>query len=89
MISDMAEHVCREKDSQQPLWNELKIINKERHWRVRHLKVSDHMLGYEYLLTRRFVQINTRQGPIIKKESQMRESLHAQQQHSTMTSGQR
>ena len=33
------------------LWEEVKIIDKEEHWRIRHLKEAAHMLGYSGLLS--------------------------------------
>ena len=29
-----------------PLWDEVKIVDRDDHWRIRHLRESVYMLGY-------------------------------------------
>lgn len=36
----MTDCVWWESGSHQPLWNGMKILNKEEHWRVRRLRIS-------------------------------------------------
>lgn len=51
MKSDMFDHIWREKSSQKnPLWNEVKILEIEEHWRFKYRKA--HMLGGGDLLIR-------------------------------------
>ena len=48
----MADHIWKEKRNHLPLWDEVKIIDREDHWRIRCLKEAAHMLGYRDLLSR-------------------------------------
>ena len=50
--SGMADHIWKEKGNHLPLWDKVEIIEGAEHWRIRHLKESAHMLGYNYLLSR-------------------------------------
>lgn len=68
MKSCMADHVWRGKISHQLLWNKVKLLDKEEHWRVRNLKESVHMVAYEDLLSRPSVEINTVWEPLLKEE---------------------
>ena len=43
--SDMTDHIWREKGDHCPLWDQVEIIDKEHHWKIRKLKESAHMLG--------------------------------------------
>ena len=45
----------------------LEIIDRAEHWRIRRLKESAHMLGYNDLLSRPSIELNTIWEPIIKK----------------------
>ena len=45
----------------------LEIIDRAEHWRIRHLKESAHILGYNYLLSRPSIEMNTIWEPIINK----------------------
>ena len=65
--SGMADHVWKEKRNHQPLWDKVKIIDREEHWRIRHLKVAAHMLCYSDLLSRPSIEINTIWESIIRK----------------------
>ena len=53
--SDMVDHTWKEKRNHLPLWDEVKIIDWEEHWRIRHL------------LSRLSIEINIIWEPIIKK----------------------
>ena len=64
---DMADHVWKEKGHHQLLWDEVEIIGRAEHWRIRCLKESVHMLGYNDLLSRPSIELNTIWEPIIKK----------------------
>ena len=65
--SGMADHIWKEKVNHLPLWNEAEIINRAKHWSIRHLKESAHMLDYDDLLSRPSIEMNTTWEPIIKK----------------------
>ena len=61
------DHIGKEKGNYLPLWDKVKIIDSDEHWRIRFLKESAHMLGYSDLLSRPSREINTIWEPIIKK----------------------
>ena len=63
----MADHIWKEKRNHLPLWDEVKIIDREEHWRIRRLKEAAHMLSYSDLLRRPCIEMNTIWEPIIKK----------------------
>ena len=54
------------KENRLSLWNEFEIIDREEHWRIQRLKESVHMLGYNDLLSRPSIEMNTIWEPIIK-----------------------
>ena len=43
--SGMADHIWRDKGYQRALCDQVEIIVKEHHWKIRKLKESAHMLG--------------------------------------------
>ena len=47
----MEDHIWKEKGNHLPLWDDVKIIDSAEHWRIRHLKESAHMVGYNDLLS--------------------------------------
>ena len=63
----MADHIWKEKGNHLPLWDKVEIIDRTEHWRTRHLKESAHMLGYNDLLNRQSMDLDTIWEPIIKK----------------------
>ena len=63
--SGMADHIWKEKGNNLPLWDEVEIIDRAEHWR--RLKELAHMLGYNDLLSRPSIELNTIWEPIIKK----------------------
>ena len=65
--SGMADHIWEEKGNHLPLWDKVEIIDWAEHWRIRRLKESAHMLGYNDLLSRLNIELNTIWEPIIKK----------------------
>ena len=65
--SGMADHIWKEKGKHLPLWDKVEIIDRAEHWRIRRLKESAHMLGYNDLLSRPSIELNTIWEPIIKK----------------------
>ena len=65
--SGMAEHIWKENGNHLPLWDKVEIIDRAEHWRIRRLKESAHMLGYNELLSRPSIELNTIWEPIIKK----------------------
>ena len=62
----MVDHIWKEKGNHQPLWDKVKTIDSEEHWRIRRLKESAHMLSYSDLLSRPSIEMNTIWEPIIK-----------------------
>ena len=65
--SGMADHIWKEKGNDLPLWEEVQIIDRAEHWRIRRLKESAHMLGYNDLLSRPNIKMNTIWESIIKR----------------------
>ena len=65
--SGMADHIWKENGNHLPLWDKVEIIDRVEHWRIRRLKESAHMLGYNDLLSRPSIELNTIWEPIIKK----------------------
>ena len=65
--SGMADCIWKEKRNYLPLWDEVKIIDRAEYWRIRLLKESAHMLGYNNPLSRPSIELNTIWEPIIKK----------------------
>ena len=62
----MADDIWKEKGNHLPLWDKVEIIDRVD-WRIRRLKESAHMLGYNDLLSRPSIELNTIWDPIIKK----------------------
>ena len=66
--SGMADHIWKEKKGNHlPLWDKVEIIDRAENWRIRRLKESAHMLGYNDLLSRPSIELNTIWELIIKK----------------------
>ena len=65
--SGMADHIWKEKGNHLPLWDEVEIIDRGEHWRIRRLKESGHMVGCNDLLSRPSIELNTIWEPKIKK----------------------
>ena len=65
--SGMADHIWKEKRNHLPLWDKAKIIDRAELWRIRRLKESTHRLGYNNLLSRLSIELNTIWEPIVKK----------------------
>ena len=42
----MADQIWKEKRNHLPLLDDIRIIDREEHWRIRHLKEAVHMLGW-------------------------------------------
>ena len=64
--SGMADHIWKEKGNHLLLWVEVEIIDRTEHWRIRCLKESAHTFGYNDLLSRPSIELNTIWEPIIK-----------------------
>ena len=65
--SGMAGYIWMKKGNRLPLWDEVEIIDSVEHYRIRRLKESAHMLGYNDLLSKPSIEMNTIWEPIIKK----------------------
>ena len=63
----MADHIWNEKGNHRPLCDEVRIIDREEHWKRRRLKESAHMIGYSSLLSRPSIEMNTIWEPIFIK----------------------
>ena len=57
----------RKRGNHLPLWDKVEIIDRTELWRIRRLKESAHMFGYNDLLSRPSIELNTIWEPIIKK----------------------
>lgn len=51
------------------LWNKVKILDREEHWRIKYLKESTHILDYDGLLSKPNIELNSILESFIKKES--------------------
>ena len=65
--SGMADHIWKEKGNHLPWWDKVEIIDRAKHGRIRRLKESAHMVGYNDLLSRPSIEMNTIWEPIIKR----------------------
>ena len=65
--SGMADHIWKGKGNYLPLWDKVEIVDRAEQWRIRRLKESAHMLGYNDQLSRPSIELNTIWEPIIKK----------------------
>ena len=68
--SGIADHVWKEKGGHLPLWNEVEIIDREDHGKIRKLKESAHMLGKKNCLSHPSIEMDTIWEPLILKERQ-------------------
>ena len=75
----MADHIWKEKESHLLLWDEVKIIDRAEHWRIRCLKESADMLGYNDLLSRPSIEMITKWEPITKKARREKNSEYEKQ----------
>ena len=64
---ERSDHIWRGNGNHVPLWDKVEIIDRAEHWRIRHFKEPTHMLGYNDLLSRPSIELNTIWEPIIKK----------------------
>ena len=55
----MTDHIWKDKGNHLPLWDKVEIIDRAEHWRIRRLKESAHMLGYNNLLSWPSIEMNT------------------------------
>ena len=55
----MADPIWKEKGNDLPLWDKVKIIDREDHWKSRRLKEAAQMLGYVdcYIMKELFFKI--------------------------------
>ena len=65
----LADHIWKEKGTHQPLWDEAKIIFMEEHGKIKRLKEAAYMLGYNDLLSRPSIDMNTIWEQLITKAS--------------------
>ena len=68
----MADHIWKEKGNHLPMWDEVKIIDRKEHWRIRRLKEAADLLDYSDLLNRPSIEMNTIWEPLIKNLDQKR-----------------
>ena len=55
----MADHIWKENGNHLALWDKVEIIDRAEHWRIRRLKESAHMLGFNDLLSRPSIELNS------------------------------
>ena len=65
--SGMADHIWKEKRNHLPIWDEIKLIDREKRWRIRRLKEAAYKLGNSDRLSRPSIVMNTICEPIITK----------------------
>ena len=63
----MADSIWKEKGNYLLLWDKVKLIDRDEHWRIRRLKESAYTLGYSDLLSISSIGMNTIWKLIIKK----------------------
>lgn len=51
-------HTRRENDAHRPLWTEVKIIDKERYWRIEKLDESVLKLSTDNILSKSSIELN-------------------------------
>ena len=73
-------YIWKENGNHLPLWDKVEIIDRAEHWRIRRLKESAHMLGYNDLLSRPSIELNTIWEPIIKK-ARSKKKLKSEYEH--------
>ena len=73
--SGLVDHIWKEKGTHLPLWDKVEIIDRGEHWRIRRLKESAHMLGYNDL-SRPSIELNTIWELIIKKARWKKKQKH-------------
>ena len=66
----MADHIWKEKENQLPLWDKVKIIDWEEHWKRKRLKETAHMLVHVDHLSRQSMELNTIWESLIEKPNQ-------------------
>ena len=57
--SGMADHIWKENGNHLLLWDKVEIVDRAEHWGIRCFKESAHMLGYNDLLSRPSIELNT------------------------------
>ena len=57
--SGVADHIWKEKGDHRPLWDQVEIIDKEHHWKIRKLKETAHMLGHKNLTGLRGIKMDS------------------------------
>ena len=63
----MLDHIWKEKGNYLPLWDKDESNDRAKHWRIRRLKETAHVLGYNDLLSWPSMEMNTIWEPIVKK----------------------
>ena len=56
--SAMADYKWKEMGNHLLLWDKIEIIDRAEHWRIRRVKESAHILGYNDLLSRPSIELN-------------------------------
>ena len=64
--SGMADHICKEKGDDLPFRNQAKIIDWEKHSKIRRLKETAHLLSSSDLLGWLNIEIDKIWEPLIK-----------------------
>ena len=66
-MSGMADQISKKKGNNLLLWDEVEIIDRAEDWRIRQLKESAHMLGYNDLLSRQGIDMKQYGNRYLKK----------------------
>ena len=69
-------NIWKENGNHLPLWDKVEIIDRAEQWRTRRLKESADMLGYNDLLSRPSIELNTIWELIIKKARLKKKNLN-------------
>ena len=74
----MADHLWKEKGYYLPLWNEIKITQREKRWSIGCFIEAAHILGYSDLLSRLTIEIGTinQKGSIKKLLYEVKKIVH-------------
>ena len=67
--SKLAEHIWSAKGDHTPLWNEIKIIDRERFWKERKLKEAAHIILSPTCMSQTSADLNPMWLPLLMKRN--------------------
>ena len=68
--SKLAEHIWTANGDHIPLWNDIKIIDRERFWKERKLKEAAHILLSPKCMSQTSADLNPMWLPLLMKQNQ-------------------